>query len=107
MDNDGKFEEYLDLRDGAPNNEVVNASDYPDAYEEHEFHEHVKDMESKEDSVDSLSKEFERMDTDKVPTFSFSETAGTKENPTKDNTFCADISETDTPVDVSKLCIRE
>lgn len=107
MDTGGNLEEYVDLSNGTPDNEVVNASDFAEAYMEHEFDEDMKDYVSKRDSVYSLSKEFERMDTGKVPTFSFSETSGTKENPTKDNTFCADISGTDAPVDVSKLCIRE
>lgn len=107
MDTGDNLEEYVDLSNGTPDNEVVNASDFADAYAEHEFEEEMKDYDSKRESVHSLSKEFERMDTDKVPTFSFSETLGTKENPIKDNTFCADISDTDVPVDVSKLCIRE
>ena len=69
--------------------------------------EEIANYESTQPQVEETKEEFERMDTDKTPVFSFSETYGTRETPETDNSFHADMSDSDSPISVSQLCVSK
>lgn len=97
--------DYTDLSAGIAGNEVQNSDVIHDAYEAHEMDEEFADEESMSDAVDDSKVEFERMDTDKTPSFTMSDREGTRENPVTDMNYQADMSENDSPVSVSSLCV--
>lgn len=101
------LQDYTDLDHGTEGNEVQNSDTIHEAYEEHEIDEEMSNFESTYPQVEETKEEFERMDTDKTPIFSFSETYGTRQTPESDNTYRADISNSDSPVSVSQLCVSK
>lgn len=101
------LQNYTDLDHGTEGNEVQNSDTIHDAYEEHEMDEEFANYESTHPQVEETKKEFERMDTDKTPVFSFSETYGTRETPETDNTYHADMNDSDSPISVSQLCVSK
>lgn len=101
------LQDYTDLDHGTEGNEVQNSDTIHAAYEEHEMDEEMSNFESTQSQVEETKEEFERMDTDKTPVFSFSETYGTRETPETDNSFHADMSDSDSPISVSQLCVSK
>lgn len=105
--NEPTLHDYTDLDHGTEGNEVQNSDTIREAYEEHEEDEEMSNERSTEPQIMETKKEFERMDTDKTPVFSFSETYGTRETPETDNSFHADMSDSDSPISVSQLCVSK
>lgn len=101
------LQDYTDLDHGTEGNEVQNSDTIHDAFMEHEMDEESANYKSTAPQVEETKKEFERMDTDKTPVFSFSETYGTRETPETDNTYHADMSDSDSPISVSQLCVSK
>ena len=101
------LQDYTNLEHGVAGNEVENSDTIHEAYEEHEEDEEMSNERSTKPQIEETKEEFERMDTNKTPVFSFSETYGTRETPETDNSFHADMSDSDSPISVSQLCVSK